>query len=129
MHKRQFSETNPLIMSIGTQVSLSHLSQMIIDDHQVQQSCEPPAPFCRDKGWGRVDEGALCLSSSGYDPSASRNPTESSCHQDKHKAPTHPRLRPLSLQDAGVHFLSLAYPVDKIYQDEGRPLPGRRLTP
>jgi len=42
MHKRQFSETNALIICIGTQVSLSHSSQMIFDD-QMQQSCEPSA--------------------------------------------------------------------------------------
>ena len=57
--------------------------------------------FCRDKGRGWVDEGALCLSSSECDPSASRNPDESHCHEDKHKAPTHLRVHPLSLQDGG----------------------------
>jgi len=46
-----------------------------------------------------VDAGALCLSSVGDDPLASQNPDESCCHQDKHKAPTPPRIHPLSLQD------------------------------
>ncbi len=31
-------------------------------------------PFCRDKEWGGVDEGALCLSSWESDHQASRNP-------------------------------------------------------
>jgi hypothetical protein len=51
-----------------------------------------PSPSCRDKGRGGVDEGALCLSSLGYDPFASQNPDESHCHEDKHKAPTLPHL-------------------------------------
>src|ERR1700694_1920237 len=32
---------------------------------------------CRDKGLGCADEGALCLSSSGFDLYASQNPNES----------------------------------------------------
>src|SRR3984893_9079943 len=80
MRRRQFSETNAVIMSIGTLASQSSSS-------------------CRDKGWGGVDEGALCLSSSGYDPFALRNPDESRSHKDKHKAPTHPHVHPLSLQN------------------------------
>jgi hypothetical protein len=44
---------------------------------------------------------ALCLSSLGYDHCASRNPDASCCHEDKHKAPTRPRVHPLSLQDGG----------------------------
>src|SRR5579859_1453997 len=43
------------------------------------------------------DAGALCLSSSEYDPSASRYPDESYGEKDRHKAPTHPRILPLSL--------------------------------
>ncbi len=48
-----------------------------------------------------MDEGALCLSWwhvgwSGF-PEANR----SHPHEDKHKAPTHLRIHPLSLQDAG----------------------------
>ena len=35
-----------------------------------------------------MDERALCLSSFGYDQPASRNPNESSCDEDRHKAPT-----------------------------------------
>ena len=45
-----------------------------------------------------MDEGALCLSSMGYDHGVLRNPDESNCDEDKHKAPTHPLIRPLSLQ-------------------------------
>src|SRR2546423_874742 len=60
----------------------------------------------RDKGWCGVDVGALCLS---YMPA--RFPRE-----DKHKAPTHPPLRPLSLrlsslqgfQDGGNHAIQRA---------------------
>jgi hypothetical protein len=58
-------------------------------------------PSCRDNGRGGVDVGALCLSSSGGQHCASRNPNESRCHEDKHKAPTLLRIRPLSLQDGG----------------------------
>jgi hypothetical protein len=47
---------------------------------------------------------ALCLSSLGYDHCASRNPDASCCHEDKHKAPTRPRVHPLSLQDGGDPF-------------------------
>jgi hypothetical protein len=74
---------------------------------------------CRDKGKGRVDAGALCLSWLECDHQASRNPGESRCHEDKHKAPTHPHIRPLSLQDAGDeggHFQSLFYSVVKNHQ-------------
>jgi len=77
------------------------------------------APFCRDKGLGGVDEGALCLSSLGCDLFASRNPDESCCYEDKHKAPTRLRVRPLSLQDAGGRFLSLPDSVVKNHQDGG----------
>ena len=45
-----------------------------------------------------MDAGALCLSSLGCGPSALRNPNASCGHQDRHKAPTLPRIRPLSLQ-------------------------------
>jgi len=48
--------------------------------------------------------GALCLSSVGYDPRASPTPDESSGQQDKHKAPSHPRIHPLSLQDGDKTF-------------------------
>ncbi len=54
---------------------------------------------CRDKGWGGVDEGALCLSSLRYDHAVLRNPDESRCDEDKHKAPTLPLIHSLSLQD------------------------------
>jgi hypothetical protein len=37
---------------------------------------------------------------------------------DKHKAPTHPRIRPLSLLDVDAPFLPLPYSVVKIHQDE-----------
>jgi len=48
--------------------------------------------------------GALRLSSGGYDPRASPPPDESSGLQDKHKAPSHPRIHPLSLQDGDKTF-------------------------
>jgi len=51
-----------------------------------------------------VDEGALCLSSSECDHLASRNPNESKSDQDKHKAPTLPHIRPLSLQDGDTRI-------------------------
>jgi hypothetical protein len=48
--------------------------------------------------------GALCLSWVGYDPRASPPPAEASGQQDKHKAPSHPRIHPLSLQDGDKTF-------------------------
>jgi len=71
---------------------------------QTRSYREPIAPSCRDKGRGRVDAGALCLSSWEYDHHASRNPNETSCHEDKHKAPTPLHVHPLSLQDGGGRF-------------------------
>ena len=51
-----------------------------------------------------MGEGALCLSSCRCNPSALRNPGESDGEQDRHKAPAHHRIRPLSLQVSGsVH--------------------------
>ncbi len=61
----------------------------------------PSVPTCRDRGKGRVDEGALCLSSSPPDSLVSGNPRKSDGEQDRHKAPTHPPIHPLSLQDEG----------------------------
>ncbi len=61
----------------------------------------------RDNGRGRVDvgvldEGALCLSGVGWTGNAYRGtPTESHANEDKHKAPTAPRIGPLSLQNGG----------------------------
>ncbi len=71
---------------------------------------------CRDKGLGGVDAGALCLSSSGSRNLAEphETPTKSCCRQDKHKAPAHPHIRPLSLQDGGTSFPDL---VVNIHQD------------
>ena len=46
-----------------------------------------------------MDEGAWCLSSSGCDFLLHEVPKGSRCHQDKHKAPTLPHIRPMSLQD------------------------------
>ncbi len=46
-------------------------------------------------------------------------PGESCCHQDKHKAPTPPHIRPLSLQDGSGCFPSLPHSVVKIHQDAG----------
>jgi len=76
-------------------------------------------PSCRDKGWGSADEGALCLSWWEGDPSASRNPGESSRNEDKHKAPALPHIRPLSLQDGGGRFLSFPDSVVTQHQDGG----------
>ncbi len=45
--------------------------------------------------------GALCLSSLECDPFASRDPDESGCHQDRHKAPASAPPLSLSLQDEG----------------------------
>src|SRR5713101_2787314 len=70
---------------------------MVTTEEGNNRKC-PPAS-CRDKGRGGVDEGALCLSWLGCDLGALRNPKGSRCHQDKHKAPTLPHIRPLSLQD------------------------------
>src|SRR5216683_5965910 len=53
---------------------------------------------------------ALCLSSLGCDHLASRNPTGSRCHEDKHKAPTLPHIRPLSLQDPIRSSTFIRYP-------------------
>ncbi len=58
---------------------------------------------CRDRGWGGVDAGALCLSSSGRDPFASQNRYDLYGEEDRHKAPAHPRIHPLSLQMFGNH--------------------------
>jgi hypothetical protein len=66
-----------------------------------------------------VDEGALCLSSLGYDPFASRNPDETSYDEDKHKAHTLPCIHPLSLQDESRRFLLLPHSVVKHHQDGG----------
>ena len=62
---------------------------------------------CRDRGRGGADVGALCLSSSGCNPHASQTPDESSGQQDRHKAPTHPLIHPLSLQERGRHIIDL----------------------
>ncbi len=50
-----------------------------------------------------MDVGALCLSSfeSGDSTRRHHTPEKSHCHADKHKAPTRPCIRPLSLLDGG----------------------------
>src|SRR5258706_9467326 len=70
----------------------------------------------RDKGWDGVDAGALCLSSLGGRHLARHpeHPHESWCEQDKHKAPAHPRIRPLSLQ-VRRRFPPVPYSVDNIH--------------
>src|SRR5713101_2787313 len=72
---------------------------------------------CRDKGrmWGRV--GALCLSWWQRDPLGFRRAPRSHPNQDKHKAPSSTPPRPLSLQDAGGHFLLFPSSVVTIHQD------------
>ena len=75
---------------------------------------------CRDKGMRGGDVGALCLSSSQDDDSAKHHvmPLVSRCDEDKHKAPTRPLIRPLSLQDGSP---SLPCSVGKNHQDEDAP--------
>jgi len=65
-----------------------------------------------------VDVGALCLSSSGsrHLVGSEQNPTEASCDQDKHKAPSLPRIHPLSLQDGSGWCLSFPHSVVKDHQ-------------
>ena len=65
------------------------------------------SPRCRDRGRGGADAGALCLSSWGCDPHAPHIPDESSVHQDKHKAPSHPFIHPLSLRVADMGMTDL----------------------
>ncbi len=56
----------------------------------------------RDNGWSSADEGALRLSGVGWTGNAYRGTlTESPSNEDKHKAPTAPRIGPLSLQNGG----------------------------
>src|SRR5579872_5850505 len=76
-----------------------------------------PAP-CRDKGWSGADAGALCLSSlDDDDPARSHiTPTDSPSDEDKHKSPSPPYIRPLSLQDGGGRFPSLCCSVAKVLQ-------------
>src|SRR5581483_119421 len=64
-----------------------------------------------------ADAGALCLSaSSSRNPAAHHQiPEESCCHEDKHKAPTQPHIRPLSLQNWSEHSISLPHLVSKKY--------------
>jgi hypothetical protein len=69
--------------------------------------------------------GALCLSSSECDHHASRNAGESHCHEDKHKAPTHPCIHPLSLQDArdaGVRIRSSKFIRTKVSVSSDSPI-------
>src|SRR5581483_10799115 len=68
---------------------------------------QAPHASCRDKGRGRVDVGALCLSSWDSHPPTGHHviPTESRCEKDKHKAPSHPRIHPLSLQGVIILFM------------------------
>src|SRR5579872_717257 len=82
-------------------------------------ACGPTSS--RDKGWSGVDVGALCLSSSSSRHSARYYHTsrKSFCHEDKHKAPTPPRICPLSLLDGAT---SLLCSVGKQHQD------GRRIS-
>src|SRR5690348_6924788 len=58
--------------------------------------------FCRDRGKGWADAGALCLSlvrrrAVGF-THMSDNPDKSGGNEDRHKAPTLPPIHPLSLQ-------------------------------
>jgi len=62
---------------------------------------ERPLHFCRDKGRGRVDAGALCLSSCGVHHPVGHHdtPTESYSNEDKHKTPTLPHIYLLPLMN------------------------------
>src|SRR5579859_220446 len=73
--------------------------------------------FCRDGGKGGVGEGALCLSSSQHDSAWFRNTGESHPHEDRHRAPSHPNIHPLSLQDGGGCFVSFLDSVVNIHQN------------
>ena len=54
---------------------------------------------------------------------ASRNPNESYCHQDKHKAPTPPHIRPLSLQDGATRIPRFGCQKSSGRRGRLRPLP------
>src|SRR6266851_2420104 len=56
--------------------------------------------------------GSNALDSSS--PPARSSPTESRCHQDKHKAPTLPLIRPLSLQDPMRSSTFIKVPVQPV---------------
>jgi len=75
-----------------------------------------------------VDAGALCLSSSGYDHSASQNPCESHCEEDKHKAPTPLHIHPLSLQDGADTFYHYPIRLSKFIRMRSRILSGQRSS-
>ena len=70
-----------------------------------------------------MDEGAWCLSSLGSGPFALWNPDESDGEKDRHQAPTHLHIHPLSLQDGGG--ASGYYPIRlaKIIRMRGRARP------
>jgi hypothetical protein len=102
MHKRQLSETNAVIMSNGTQMSMSYMSQMIFDD-QMQQSYEPPT---------------LSL----------LNCTE----HNRTSVVTLSAAKGLACwTERCFAALSMTGRVagEKFHQDRGRPIPGRRLIP
>ena len=61
-----------------------------------------------------MDEGALCLSSCRYDPLASETTYESRGNEDRHKAPSLPRIRPLSLQNRGPLVSDLVITIRQI---------------
>ena len=71
--------------------------------------------------------GALCLSLLECDHYASRNPGKSCCHEDKHKAPTLPLIRPLSLQDRAVRIA--AFGRQNSSERRGRSRPEGTITP
>ncbi|HEY6540741.1 MAG TPA: hypothetical protein VIZ18_07380, partial [Ktedonobacteraceae bacterium] len=58
----------------------------------------------------------------------SRDANRSPPHEDRHKAPTHPRIHPLSLQDGSAISCGYADSVVKLHQDAraayGLPIPG-----
>src|SRR5216684_1678679 len=80
-------------------------------------SCMHPVGTRGGVGWMRGP--GACPGGDETGRLASGNPDHSSCHQDKHQAPTLPHIRPLSLQDGGGRLPSFPYSVVNIHQDAG----------
>jgi hypothetical protein len=63
--------------------------------------------MCQGERWGGADAGALYLSCWPNESSVGEA-RESGPNQDRHKTPSHPRIRPLSLQDGDRRIPDLA---------------------
>ena len=72
------------------------------DQHRYQ-----PTASCRDRGRGGADVGALCLSCWPNESEAGGEAREADPDEDRHKAPSHPSIRPLSLQDGEMPMTAL----------------------